>query len=74
MDSKLFIISALIAIVLAIFAIERYRLLGELDSSASLTEELRETTELRIEEQAWTISQLTNDVTVLQMKKEELRI
>jgi hypothetical protein len=73
MNTKLFIIFALVAIVLAIFLNERFRLLGDLDSSASLTEELRETTERRIEEQALTISQLTNDVTVLQMKKEELR-
>jgi hypothetical protein len=38
-----------------------------------LTEEVRKATELRIEEQALTISQLTNDVSVLQMKKEELK-
>jgi hypothetical protein len=62
MDSKLLMIFAIVAIVLAFFVTERYRLLGELDSSASLTEELRKATELRIEEQALTISQLTNDV------------
>ena len=57
---------ALIAIVLAILVCERQILLRDLDLSASFNEELREAykgIELRI----------TNDVTVLQMEKKELK-